>query len=342
MKIKFTKAPAIGCTRRSRPGSAARLQGLVLVAGLLGAVAAGTASAGSPAVTAAGSLSPKTSTVALTAVTTSPPPTGSYTATNPQNSYPIKFYVASSQASLQDVSIPYVYLDCAPGGGTVTEPFQIAAVPLKSSGSFTATTTQSGVYAGYPATFTYNFRGNFHGVAPSGAARAAGTFRETLTYNNGTAYSCTSNIQSWTATRDTQPAQTTSPPPAGSYTATNPQNSYPITFNVASSQASLQDVSIPYVYLDCAPGGGTVTEPFQIAAVPLKSSGSFTATTTQSGVYAGYPATFTYNFRGNFHGVAPSGAARAAGTFRETLTYNNGTAHTCTSNTQSWTATQNA
>ncbi|MGD0686258.1 MAG: hypothetical protein ABSA03_14210, partial [Streptosporangiaceae bacterium] len=117
MKIKFTKAPAIGCTRRSRPGSAARLQGLVLVAGLLGAVAAGMASAGSPAVTAAGSLSPKTSTVALTAVTTSPPPAGSYTALNPQTDGLITFYVAASQTSLQDISIPVVYLDCSPGGG---------------------------------------------------------------------------------------------------------------------------------------------------------------------------------------------------------------------------------
>ncbi|MGD0687092.1 MAG: hypothetical protein ABSA03_18485, partial [Streptosporangiaceae bacterium] len=126
------------------------------------------------------------------------------------------------------------------------------------------------------------------------------------------------------------------------YTALNPQTDGLITFYVAASQTSLQDISIPVVYLDCSPGGGTVTEPFQIASVPLKSSGSFTATTTQSGVYRGYPATFTYNFRGNFHGVAPSGAARAAGTFRETLTYNNGTAQSCTSNTQSWTATQNA
>jgi hypothetical protein len=342
MKIKFTRSPTIGCRRRNQLGSVAPLQGLVLIAGLFGALAAWTAGTASPAVKAAVSPLPKTSTVAVAAVTTSPPPAGSYTALNPQTNGAITFYVSANQASLQDISIPTVYLKCAPGGASVTEPFGIATIPLASNGSFTATTTQSGVYAGYPATFTYTFRGNFHGVAPSGAARAAGTFKETLTYTNGTAYTCTSNTQSWTATRDTQPAQTTAPPPAGSYTALNPQTNGAITFYVSANQASLQDISIPTVYLKCAPGGASVTEPFGIATIPLASNGSFTATTTQSGVYAGYPATFTYTFRGNFHGVAPSGAARAAGTFKETLTYTNGTAYTCTSNTQSWTATRNA
>ena len=202
MKIKFTRAPTIGCRRRNQLGSVAPLQGLVLIAGLFGALAAWTAGTASPAVKAAVSPLPKTSTVAVAAVTTSPPPAGSYTALNPQTNGAITFYVSSNQASLQDISIPTVYLKCAPGGASVTEPFGIATIPLASNGSFTATTTQSGVYAGYPATFTYTFRGNFHGVAPSGAARAAGTFKETLTYANGTAYTCTSNTQSWTATRN--------------------------------------------------------------------------------------------------------------------------------------------
>src|ERR1700733_14990839 len=338
MKIKFTRAPTIGCRRRNKLGSVAPLQGLVLIAGLFGALAAGTAATASPAVKAAVSPLPKTSTVAVAAVTTSPPPAGSYTALNPQTNGAITFYVSSNQASLQDISIPTVYLKCAPGGASVTEPFGIATIPLASNGSFTATTTQSGVYAGYPATFPYTFRGNFHGVAPSGAARAAGTFKETLTYANGTAYTCTSNTQSWTATRDTQPPQTTSPPPPGSYTALNPQTNGAITFNVSANQASLQDISIPTVYLKCAPGGANVTEPFGIATIPLASNGSFTATTTQSGVYAGYPATFTYTFRGNYQGLNGSGIPSVTGAFQETLTSTDSAARTCTSGSQSWTA----
>jgi hypothetical protein len=338
MKIKFSRAPAIGGRRRSRLGPAAPLQGLVLIAGLLGAAAAGTASTGSPAVKAAVALPPEVSTVA--AVTASHPPAGSYTGGNPQNGQLFTLYVSSSRTSLQDISIPYVDLTCTPGGAGVTEPFGIASAPLKSNGSFTATTTQTGVYAGFPAKFTYTFRGSYQGLNSSGVPTVTGTFRETLKYADSAARTCTSGNQSWTATRDTQPRQTTSPPPAGSYSGGNPQNGQLFTFRVSSSRTSLQDISIPYVDLDCAPGGASPTEPFGIASAPLKSHGAGTATTTQTGVYAGFPAKYTYTFRGNFHGVAPSGAARAAGTFRETLTFADGAAYTCTSNTQSWTATR--
>src|SRR5215470_11609894 len=273
--------------------------------------------------------------------TTTLPPVGSYTATNPQNNEPITFYVSATKTSLQDISIPFVFLNCAPpGDANPTQPLGIASVPLLSNGSFTATTTETGVYAGFPAKFTYTFRGNFHGAGPSGAARAAGTFRETMTFTDSTARTCTSNTQSWTAARDVQPPQPKTLPPAGGYSATNPQNNEPITFAVSSSRTSLQNISIPFVFLDCSPpGDANPTEPLGIAKAPIKSNLSFTATTTKTGVYLGHPAKFTYTFRGNFHGVAPNGAARAAGTFRETMAFTDSTARTCTSNTQSWTAT---
>jgi hypothetical protein len=342
MKITFTRAPAIGRTQRGRTSSAARLQGLVLAAGLCGALVAGTAGTASAAVRAPVSPALKASTVA--AVTASNPPVGSYTGTNPQNNEPITFYVSASKTSLQDISIPYVFLTCTPtGDANPTEPLGIATIPLTSSGSFTATTTQTGVYAGYPAKFTYTFRGNYQGLNSSGVPTVTGTFKETLKFTDSAARTCTSGTQSWTATRDTQPPQTTTPPPAGSYTATNPQNNEPITFYVSASKTSLQDISIPYVFLDCAPkGDANPTEPLGIASAPLKTDGSFTATTTQTGVYAGYPAKFTYTFRGNFHGAGPTGAARAAGTFQETMTFTDSTARTCTSNIQSWTAARDA
>jgi hypothetical protein len=156
---------------------------------------------GSPSATVPVSPSAKTSIVAVDAVTASRPPAGSYTALNPQNNEPITLYVSSGKTSLQDISIAVVYLNCVPGGADIPEPFGMAAVPLKSTGSFTATTTQTGAYAGHPAKFTYTFQGNFHGAAPSGAARAAGTFRETMTFTDSAARTCTSNTQSWTATR---------------------------------------------------------------------------------------------------------------------------------------------
>ena len=126
------------------------------------------------------------------------PPVGSYTET--QTSEPFTFYVAGSQTTLQDISIPLVDLTCAPGGTRVQDHFGIASIPLNANGSFSATATQKGIYDGYPATFTYTFSGSFHGEAPSGAAGAAGSFSETLAYTGSTAYTCTSGSQWWTAT----------------------------------------------------------------------------------------------------------------------------------------------
>src|SRR5260370_7377569 len=112
MKITFTRASAIGHRERSRPGPAARLQGLVLIAGLFGAVAVGTVGTASAAVKTAVSPPLKASTVA--AVTASLPPVGSYTATNPQNNEPITFYVSPNRTSVQDISIPFVHPTCPP------------------------------------------------------------------------------------------------------------------------------------------------------------------------------------------------------------------------------------
>ena len=342
MNIKFTRAPAIGRGHMSRPGPAVPLRGLVLAAAAVSAVVAGTAGTASAAVKAP--VSPTLKAGAVAAVTASNPPVGSYTGTNPQNNEPITFYVSASKTSLQDISIPFVFLSCTPSGdANPTEPLGIAAIPLNSSGSFAATTTETGVYAGHRATFTYTFRGNYQGLNSSGVPTVSGAFKETMKFTDSTARTCTSGSQSWTAARDAQPPQTTSLPPVGSYTATNPQNNEPITFYVSASKTSLQDISIPFVFLDCAPpGDANPTLPLGIAAIPLKSNGSFTATTTQTGVYAGFPAKFTYTFRGNFHGAGPSGAARAAGTFRETMTFTDSAARTCTSNTQSWTAARDS
>jgi hypothetical protein len=265
---------------------------------------------------------------------------GSYTGVNPQNDDPLTFYVSTNRKSLQDVSIPVVDLSCAPGGATVTDHLGISAVAIRSGGSFSTTNTQEGVVAGYMATFTYTWEGKFHGVNAGGAARAAGMFNETVTSTDPTRRDCTSHNQSWTATRDDQPTQTSKAPPAGSYTAVNPQNNDPVTFYVSSDRKSLQDISIPVVDLTCAPGGATFTDHLGMPSVAFDANGWFSATGTQEGVVAGYPATFTYTWEGNFHGVNASGAARAAGFFNETVAYTDTTRRDCTSNNQSWTATR--
>ena len=255
-------------------------------------------------------------------VTAFRPPVGSYTAANPQNGASITFYVSANRSSLEDISVPDVYLTCQPGGATESDHFVMAAAAIKVNGSFATTTTERGVYSEYAAKFTFTFKGNYEGANSSGVPSLSGTFRETVTYTDSAARTCSSGSQTWTATRDTQPAQSSSLPPVGSYTAANPQNGAAITFYVSFKKTALQDISIPDVYLSCAPDTTTLANHLTMASIALKPDGSFNGTTTQQGIIgAGYRATFTYTFRGNFHGVNSSGTARAAGTFRETITY---------------------
>jgi hypothetical protein len=331
-----------GCKKTARLGSAMPLRVQALIAGICcavsagtaGAVAAGLATAGSPAFAAVTSQSSMTAHGAAVELATAlSPSTGSYSGLNSQD-VGVTFYVSSSRTTVQDISIPSVGLTCSPGNGGLDEPFAIAAAAIKPNGSFTAATTETGVVSGFPATFSYTFGGNFHGTT-----KASGTFRETVKYNNGGRQTCTSNTLSWTATRDAQPRQTNAPPPAGSYSGLNSQD-VGVTFYVSFSQTKLQDISISSVGLDCSPGNGGLDEPFAITSAAIKPDRSFTATTTKHGVVSGHPATFSYTFRGNFHSLAPSGAERAAGTFRETVKYNNGGPQTCTSNTLLWNATR--
>ena len=107
-------------------------------------------------------------------------------------------YVSADGAHAQDVSVPVAYLQCAPGGAFYDQ-LNVADIPIAADGSFTATT--DGVLSSSPAHYTYTFSGHFHGFNANGVQRAAGTLREDITYTNGTAFSCTTDPQSWSANR---------------------------------------------------------------------------------------------------------------------------------------------
>ncbi len=126
-------------------------------------------------------------------------PVGSYRGSNPQNGAPVTFYVSSNHKQLQDILVSVVYLTCTPGGATMSDHIGIPSVALKGTGSFKSTTTQHGVFSGYPATFTYDFSGGYTGVNGSGVATMTGSFSETIKYTDSAARTCTSNNQSWTA-----------------------------------------------------------------------------------------------------------------------------------------------
>ena len=102
---------------------------------------------------------------------------GSYSGSTHQG-YGLSFYVAADGTQMQDVSIPTVGIACTPTN-SFADQLNVASIPIGADGSFTSTTTQTGVLSGAPATFTYTFSGNFAGTT------ATGVFREDITFNNG-------------------------------------------------------------------------------------------------------------------------------------------------------------
>ena len=251
--------------------------------------------------------------------------------------YPVSFYVSADGTHLQDVNVS-TSLGCDPGG-SLADHVGIGEIPISADGSFSTTTTQSGVIDHSTAVFTYTFSGHFHGPTSAGVARVAGIVREDIRYDNGTSFSCTTDNQAWAATRDTQGAQTAMAPPAGNYAGEINDNPYyyPVTLSVSGDSEQLLNVSLP-TSLGCIPGGN-LDDHITISAIPVAAGGSFDYTASQSGVIGSSPATITYTFTGHFHGPTSAGVTRVAGTLREDVTYNSGSALTCSTNDQPWSAT---
>ncbi len=126
---------------------------------------------------------------------------GNYAGQNGQNGNGFSFSVAGDGKSMLNVSDPLTGLACTPGGGGAGDHLLILKVAIAPDGSFSAKTTQSGVLRGVNAKFTYTFAGYFEGPTSYGAATVAGTWREDIEFASGTTKMCTSNDQSWTATR---------------------------------------------------------------------------------------------------------------------------------------------
>ncbi len=265
--------------------------------------------------------------------TAAPPPVGSYRGHAVAT---VTFFVAANRSSLEDVSIPDTYLSCTPDDVIVADHVGVLKLPLHRDGSFSSTTTQHGVFYGFPATFTYKFQGHFHGLNAANVERAAGTFEETVTYTNNELRTCTSNAQIWSASRSTQGPQTTARPPVGSYSGADPQSGTRLTFYVGSNRSSLQDLSVASDLLVCSPGDLDVADHVGVYSIALHADGSFSSTTTQHGEFDGFPATFTYVVAGSFHGENSADVERAAGTWSETITYTNSILRTCTTNDQSF------
>ncbi len=276
---------------------------------------------------------------------------GSYTGADPQApntpSYDFSFYVSSSGTKIQNVWFPNISVTCAPGGTPLAFPIAINSAKLNADGSFAVSQSQKGDYAGNPATFKIAFSGQASGTGAGGQPTVAGTLSETVSYANGTSYSCPSGNLSWSALRDADQTVTTGAPPIGSYTGADPQAlntpSYDFTFDVSSAQTELQDIAFPHITETCSPGGSVPAFPVVLDAVPLASNGSFKTSQIQTGDYNGNPATWKIAFAGNFHGLNSSGYARAAGDLTETMSYTaGGNTYNCSSNKLAFSAAYDA
>jgi hypothetical protein len=264
-------------------------------------------------------------------------PSGSYSGQNPQNGNGLSFYVATNRKRLLNVLVPLVQLRCAPGGPGVSDHVVIPEIAIKKSGAFGGRASQPGVLGGSPATFTYTFKGNFEGLNSAGQGRAAGMFRVDVAYNDGVSHACSSNLQSWSAARDAQPAQHNTVT-AGTYKGQNSQNGNGVSF-VAADATHLNSITIPVLGLSCAPAGPGLAGQLIIGNAAV-TAGAFTAMATDVRTIAGRQVTFRYTFRGNFESLNSAGVPRAAGSYRVDATYNDGVGRTCSSNPQFWSATR--
>jgi hypothetical protein len=266
-------------------------------------------------------------------------PAGLYSGSESQNGNGMHFYVSGSGTKVQDLVMNVVELGCPRGRGSLGPSIILDSISIGSTGSFSIKATQPGVVGtdSTPTTFTIKLHGAF-GVSSSGRPDASGTYLETATYHdNGTTITCSSNAQTWSATRATQPTQPRGVGAAGTYRLAESQNGNPGSFTVSASRTEMQNLLISLVFLGCNPGGGTSTS-IKISSLNLASDGSFSTEYQQTSG----SATFTIRFQGHFHGVNSTGASRAAGSYRVTGTFtHNGRVYNCSSNKQSWDAVRN-
>jgi hypothetical protein len=273
---------------------------------------------------------------------------GSYSGSwNPANGGDvITYFVAPGGRSLLNVHVPYASVTCVPAsasGGYA--PIIVPMVPVNGDGSFSVTASQKGIFDNSSATFSYSFSGFVEGATPTGPVTMAGNFRMNVQFaTSGATESCTSDTQSWSVTHDPQPSPTDTSAVAGSYSGSwNPANGGDvITFSVAPGGRSLLNVHVPYASASCVPpsaNGGYV--PISIAAVPVNADGSFASTSTQEGIFDKANAKFTISFAGHLEGATPTGPVTMAGNFRvDALFSASGVTESCTTNTQSWTASR--
>lgn len=110
-------------------------------------------------------------------------------------------------------------------------------------------------------------------------------------------------------------------------------------FYVSGNRAAVQDVAAN-VGVTCSPGSQITGVEFVIDSVALARNGSFSMTVRRTGVFSASAATYHFTIKGQLTGLNSVGQVRGAGSLVATMTYNNGSAHHCTSNRLPWQVTR--
>jgi hypothetical protein len=252
------------------------------------------------------------------------------------------FFVSTTGTKVQNATTYNpVSITCVPAvSGVPTSDsgnrFAIAVAAIKPGGSFAGKVTQAGVFGGFAAKITDSVSGHLTpATAGSGAASGAGSFREDITFREGTTtHTCTSNNQPWTSAKNGP-----IPQPKSLVVPGKQYSGGSVIFSVSAAGAKVQNVTTYNpLSIACVPAvSGAPTSDqgsrFSIPEVAIKPDGSFAGRATQKGVFGNAPATITFSVAGNFQGLNGS-YATAAGTYREDITFTDSAGvHACTSNT---------
>src|SRR3984885_4584166 len=257
----------------------------------------------------------------------SSPPSGSYSGA-PWAGYGVSLYVSPDSSQIQDVVVN-VAPTCTPSFSYGETEVEFASIPIAADGSFSGSSTVDGVVDNAPAKSTYLFSGQFSGT------QVEGQVRDDITFSNGTSFSCTTNLTSWSATRDAQGAsQSASSPPSGSYSG-DTWAGYGVSLYVSPDSSQIQDVVVN-VAPTCTPSFSYGETEVEFASIPIAADGSFSGSSTVDGVVDNAPAKSTYLFSGQFSGT------QVEGQVRDDITFSNGTSFSCTTNLTSWSATRDA
>jgi hypothetical protein len=270
--------------------------------------------------------------------TTAPAPQGNFSGPD-YFGHATSFYVNPGGTALENAYVANTGLTCSVATDSVAYAnyLTMPLVPVSSTGAFDTTTSTTGLVEGQAATITDEFRGNVESLATDGHERAAGTYRQTVTFTNSSLGTCTTNDVPWFLERDTQPTQTTTPAPQGNFSGPD-YFGHATSFYVNSNGTALENAYVANTGLTCSVATDTVAYAnyLTVPLVPVSSTGSFTATSSTTGLIDGQSATTTDVFQGQVESAGADGHERVAGTYRETITFTNSSLGFCTTNDVTW------